>query len=110
MLLPTIQNLLRDLDALDPAHKEALEIIMKERSGTSSNKVMGGHHSRASSLSNLFGEGGLRGKRDSTDTPPETVVSPRASAEDTRFRRIMMGHFGDILRGKGKSPEETQNQ
>ncbi|WZZ91124.1 hypothetical protein YC2023_119703 [Brassica napus] len=28
-LLPAIQNLFKDPDALDPAHKEALEIIMK---------------------------------------------------------------------------------
>ncbi|CAA0817266.1 HEAT repeat-containing protein [Striga hermonthica] len=32
-LLPAIQNLMKDTDALDPAHKEALEIILKERSG-----------------------------------------------------------------------------
>lgn len=113
-LLPAIQNLLKDLDALDPAHKEALEIIMKERSGT--NKVMGGHHGRATSLSNFFGDGSLRGKKESTETTTSetTVLSPRGratSADDTRFRRIMMGHFGEILRGgKGKSQEETQNQ
>lgn len=108
-LLPAIQNLLKDSDALDPAHREALEIIMKERSGssfsrTSSTKVMG--------LSNFFGE---RGKKDSTEAPSERVVSPRAAtsqvpAEDTRFRRIMLGHFGEILRGKGKSQEEPHSR
>ncbi|MED6151176.1 hypothetical protein PIB30_079899 [Stylosanthes scabra] len=114
-LIPSIQNLLKDVDALDPAHKEALEIIMKERSGASTRML--GQHSRASSLSNLFGERSeLRTKRDSTDTSPETNnLSPRAAAlaasgaEDTRFRRLMMGHFSDILRGKGKSPDEAQN-
>nr|CAD1834951.1 unnamed protein product [Ananas comosus var. bracteatus] len=43
-LLPSIQNLLKDTDALDPAHKEALEVIMRERSGgtfESISKVMG---------------------------------------------------------------------
>ncbi|XP_073221018.1 uncharacterized protein [Cicer arietinum] len=118
-LLPAIQNLLKDLDALDPAHKEALDIIMKERSGSNyssvNNKVTGSHGGLASSMSNLFGEGGLRGKKDSTDTVSERVVSPRGvapqpPAEDTRFRRIMLGHFGDMLRGKGKTQEETQNQ
>ncbi|KAJ1442565.1 LIS1-like proteiny motif [Sesbania bispinosa] len=121
-LLPAIQNLLKDLDALDPAHKEALEIILKERSGasfsrTSSNsKGMGSHLGLASSVSSFFvGEGGLRGKKENTEPPSERVMSPRAAtsqppAEDTRFRRIMLGHFGEILRGKGKPQEETQNQ
>jgi len=108
-LLPAIQNLLKDLDALDPAHKEALDIIMKERSGTSYKVGIAG------SMSNFFGDGGLRGKKDSSKSPSERIVSPKGTAshsppaEDTRFRRIMMGHFGDILRGKGKTPEETQN-
>ncbi|KAL4374538.1 hypothetical protein AHAS_Ahas05G0191800 [Arachis hypogaea] len=112
-LLPSIQNLLKDVDALDPAHKEALEIIMKERSGASTR--LKSQHSRASSLSNLFGERELRTKRDSTDTPPEANnLSPRAAAlaasgEDTRFRRLMMGHFSEILRAKGRSPDEAQN-
>jgi len=46
LLLPSIQNLLKDLDALDPVHKEALEIISRERSGgtlESISKVMGAH-------------------------------------------------------------------
>ncbi|CAA6673224.1 unnamed protein product [Spirodela intermedia] len=33
LLLPAIQNLLKDPEALDPAHKEALEVIVRERSG-----------------------------------------------------------------------------
>ncbi|RHN49671.1 putative transcription factor interactor and regulator LisH family [Medicago truncatula] len=108
-LLPAIQNLLKDLDALDPAHKEALDIIMKERSGTGYKVGIAG------SMSNFFGDGGLRGKKDITESPSERIVSPKGSAsqsppaEDTRFRRIMLGHFSDILRGKGKTPEETQN-
>lgn len=116
-LLPAIQNLLKDLDALDPAHKEALEIIMKERSGgafDTISKVMGAHIG-LSSVSSFFGEGGLLGKRENTEASTEGVVSPRAAqpaaaAEDTRFRRIMMGNFGDMLRGKAKTPEETQSQ
>ncbi|TKY50493.1 lisH domain and HEAT repeat-containing protein KIAA1468 [Spatholobus suberectus] len=118
LLLPATQNLLKDLDALDPAHKEALEIIMKERSGSSfggASKSMGSHLGLASSVSNFFGEGGLLGKRDSTEAQSERVVSPKAATsqpqvEDTRLRRIMMGHFSDILRTKGKCQDETHNQ
>lgn len=114
LLLPAIQNLLKDLDALDPAHKEALEIILKERSGgtlEAISKVMGAHLGIASSVTSLFGEGGLLGKKDSGDPPPEPVESPRAvpppPAEDTRFMRIMRGNFTDMLRSKGKNQEDT---
>lgn len=119
-LLPAIQNLLKDLDALDPAHKEAIEIIMKERSGASvggggASKSMGSHLGLVSSVSNFFGDGGLLGKRDSTEAQqPERVVSPKATSqpqpEDTRLRRIMLGHFTYILRTKGKSQDEIHNQ
>lgn len=117
-LLPAIQNLLKDSDALDPAHKEALEIIMKERSGgtfETISKVMGAHLGLASSVSSFFGEGGLLGKKENAEPPQEPVespkpVSPSAAAEDTRFKRIMRGNFTDMLRGKAKSQEETQNQ
>ncbi|OMO80295.1 hypothetical protein CCACVL1_13081 [Corchorus capsularis] len=116
-LLPTIQNLLKDPDALDPAHKEALEIIMKERSGgtfEALSKVMGAHLGIASSVTSFFGEGGLLGKKESIDSPTEPVESPKATAapapvEDTRFMRIM--RVTDMLRGKAKTQEETnQNQ
>ncbi|KAJ8761345.1 hypothetical protein K2173_001401 [Erythroxylum novogranatense] len=113
-LLPTIQNLFKDLDALDPAHKEALEIILKERSGgtlEAFSKVMGAHLGIASSVSSLFGEGGLLGKREVTEAPPlqpeppKPVVPP--PAEDTRFMRIMRGNLTDMLRGKAKGQDET---
>uniref|UniRef100_A0A5B6Z6I9 Uncharacterized protein n=2 Tax=Davidia involucrata TaxID=16924 RepID=A0A5B6Z6I9_DAVIN len=111
-LLPAIQNLMKDPDALDPAHKEALEIIMKERSGgtlEAISKVMGAHLGIASSVSSFFGEGGLLGKKESGDLPREEPVEPVAQppAEDTRFRRIMRGGFTDMLRGKTKGNEET---
>ncbi|KAK2986773.1 hypothetical protein RJ640_010998 [Escallonia rubra] len=119
-LLPAIQNLLKDYDALDPAHKEALEIIMKERSGgtfDAISKVMGAHLGLPSSVSSFFGEGGLLGKKETGDLPtppsaPAPVESPKpivpqAPVEDTRFRRIMRGGFTDILRGKAKNSEET---
>ncbi|XP_057947736.1 uncharacterized protein LOC131143450 [Malania oleifera] len=105
VLLPAIQNLLKDTDTLDPAHKEALEIIMKERSGgtfEAISKVMGAHLGLASSVTSLFGEGGLLGKKESGDQPQEQVESPNAplqpQAEDTRFRRIMRGNFTDMLK------------
>lgn len=119
-LLPAIQNLLKDLDALDPAHKEALEIILKERSGgafDAISKVMGAHigiSSGLSSVSSFFGEGGLLGKKETTETATEAPASPSvvppaaAAAEDTRFRRIMLGNFGDMLRGKAKTQEDSQ--
>ncbi|KAL3378141.1 hypothetical protein AABB24_004192 [Solanum stoloniferum] len=119
-LLPAIQNLLKDADSLDPAHKEALEIVMRERSGgtfDTISKVMGAHLGIASSVSSFFGEGGLLGKReagDPTSPPPPVEVEPlrpvlahAAPAEDTRFRRIMRGGFTDMLRGKAKGAEDT---
>ncbi|GLT37451.1 hypothetical protein SLA2020_117680 [Shorea laevis] len=83
LLLPAIQNLLKDPDSLDPAHKEALEMIMKERSGgtfEAISKVMGmsAHLEIASSVTSLFGEGSLLGKKDSAESQPEAVESPMA--------------------------------
>ncbi|CAN4083176.1 unnamed protein product [Withania somnifera] len=126
-LLPAIQNLLKDADSLDPAHKEALEIVMRERSGgtfDTISKVMGAHLGIASSVSSFFGEGGLLGKREAGDAasslpPPPVEVEPlkpvvtnaaaaaAAAAEDTRFRRIMRGGFADMLRGKAKGTEDN---
>ncbi|KAK1576809.1 hypothetical protein Q3G72_016663 [Acer saccharum] len=109
-LLPTIQNLLKDQDALDPAHKEALEIIMKERSGGTFEAIskvmgMGAHLGIASSMTSFFGEGGILGKKESVEAPPPEPVeiqvpSPPPQVEDTRFRRIMRGNFSDMLKGK----------
>ncbi|GMN28193.1 hypothetical protein TIFTF001_001945 [Ficus carica] len=116
-LLPAIQNLLKDSDAMDPAHKEALEIIMKERTGgtfETISKVMGAHIGIASSVTSFFGDGGLLGKKEIAEQPPGTDESPKpmspSPAEDTRFRRIMRGNFTEMLRGKVKGQEETQNQ
>lgn len=120
-LLPSIQNLLKDPDALDPAHKEALEIMIRERSGLTfeslSSKVMGAHIGLASSVSSFFGDSGLRGKKEE-QLPHEEVVpvgptasqpSPEAapSPDDTAFKRIMRGGFGDMLRGKAKGVDES---
>ncbi|KAI3785242.1 hypothetical protein L1987_44357 [Smallanthus sonchifolius] len=122
LLLPTIQNLLKDTDALDPAHKEALEIIVKDRSGgtfDSFSKVMGSQFGLPTSMTSLFSEGGLLGKRDSVEMPqlqpppptnlgeqPKTTLNPPSAAEDTRFRRIMRGGLTDMLRGKTKNNDE----
>lgn len=117
-LIPAIQNLLKDPDALDPAHKEAIEIILKERSGgtlEAISKVVGAHLGIASSVTSFFGEGGLLGKKEISEPlppPPElvesssTVTLPVSPAEDTRFRRIMRGNFTDMLRSKGKTAED----
>ena len=105
---------MKDLDALDPAHKEALEIIMKERSGgtfETISKVMGAHIGIASSVSSFFGESGLLGKKETAELLPETAESPKpvpaSPVEDTRFRRIMRGNFTEMIRGKVKGQEET---
>ncbi|XP_051149752.1 uncharacterized protein LOC127264322 [Andrographis paniculata] len=111
LLIPTIQNLLKDGDALDPAHKEALEVMLRERSlGTldpaATTKVPMG---LASHLSSFFGESGLLAKTDSgggsgdPGAPPSDINSNSLSptpVEDTRFRRIMRGSFSDMLRSK----------
>lgn len=120
-LLPAIQNLLKDMDALDPAHKEALEIILKERSGgtfDALSKVMGAHLGLPSSVTSFFGESGLLGKKevgetvaspaDPTEPHPKPITQPPPPVEDTRFRRIMRGGFSDMLRGKNKSGEDIQ--
>ncbi|XP_050227728.1 uncharacterized protein LOC126677239 [Mercurialis annua] len=106
-LLPAIQNLLKDPDALDPVHKEALEIIMKERSGgtlEAISYVMGTHFGLASSVTSFFGDGSRLSKKETTDPISPDPESPNPTltptAEDTRFRRIMRGNFTDMLRSK----------
>ncbi|KAK6927916.1 hypothetical protein RJ641_006507 [Dillenia turbinata] len=112
LLLPTIQNLLKDPDAIDPAHREALEIIMRERSGgtfEAISKVMGVNIGLASSMTSFFGEGLLGKKEASVDQPPAPAPveppkpAPPPPAEDTRFRRIMRGSFTEMLRGQSKA-------
>ncbi|XP_057783915.1 uncharacterized protein LOC131001529 isoform X2 [Salvia miltiorrhiza] len=113
-LLPAIQNLLKDTDALDPAHKEALEIIFKERSGgtlDAISKVMGTHLGLAS-MSSFFSESGLLGKKEMGDVGVPVPVAientiPQPPAEDTRFRRIMRAGFSDMLRGRTKGNDEV---
>ncbi|XP_049931986.1 uncharacterized protein LOC116247963 [Nymphaea colorata] len=110
LLLPTVQNLLKDTDALDPAHKEALEVILRERSGgafDALSKVMGAHLGIASSVSSLFGDSGRLGKKESADTPEQVAPPQLPAPEDTRFRRIMRGSFSEMIRGKPKAPEES---
>lgn len=111
-LIPAIHNLLKDHDNLDPAHKEALEIIMKERSGgafESISKVMGAHLGLASSVTSLFGETGLRAKKESVDMADPSPPSLQVPQDDTRFRRIMRGGFGEMLRGKARGSDESPN-
>nr|CDM82936.1 unnamed protein product [Triticum aestivum] len=111
----TISNLLKDLDALDPAHKEALEVIGRERSGgtlESIGKAMGAHLGIATSVSSFFGESNLLGKKEggeqhdpaAASVPPQ--VGLQTQQENTRFGRIMRGGFGDMLRGKAKGGDE----
>lgn len=113
-LLPAIHNLLKDHDSLDPAHKEALEIILKERSGgtlEAISKVMGAHLGIASSVTSLFGDGGLLGKKEALDSVTELSEPPQPTppivAEDTRFKRIMRGNFAEMIRGKTKNQNDN---
>lgn len=113
-LLPAIHNLLKDHDSLDPAHKEALEIILKERSGgtlEAISKVMGAHLGIASSVTSLFGDGGLLGKKEALDSVTELSEPPQptppTAAEDTRFKRIMRGNFAEMIRGKTKNQNDN---
>lgn len=115
-LLPATHNLLKDPDALDPAHKEALEIMMKERAGgtfDSISKVMGAHLGIANSVTSFFGEGALRTKREigepqeAVPSPPHPQPSPPAQLDGTRFQRIIRGGLGDILRGKGRGSGDS---
>ncbi|XP_073108606.1 uncharacterized protein [Elaeis guineensis] len=114
-LLPAIQNLLKDPDSLDPAHKEALEVITKERSGgtfESISKVMGAHLGIASSMSSFFGEGSLLGKKEGGELEhvASQQPSPPTQQDGTRFQRIMRGSFGDMLRVKGKGHDDSPKQ
>jgi cysteine synthase len=109
LLLPVIQNLLKDLDSLDPAHKEALELIVKERSSGRLDmitKAMGTHLS-FTGVSNLFSENVFHAKKETLDTVGETQTPspPQAPVqEETRlFNRFMRGNFGDMIRGKNQN-------
>ncbi|KAM0871343.1 hypothetical protein ACQ4PT_039467 [Festuca glaucescens] len=114
LLLPSIQNLLKDLDAPDPAHKEALEVIARERSGgtlESIGKAMGAHLGIATSVSSFFGESGLLGKKEGGEQHDSAAPAPpqpslQSQQENTRFGRIMRVGFGDMLRGKAKGNDE----
>ena len=56
LLVPTIQNLLKDVEALDSAHKEALEVILRDRGGIKISEVL--TKAVGGSIGSLFGEGG----------------------------------------------------
>ncbi|CAM6092972.1 unnamed protein product [Calypogeia fissa] len=83
LLLPTIQNLLKDMDALDPAHKEALEVIVRERAGGLRLDLLS-KHLRKTSMGGLFGEGGYLGTPSGTSQPPtipeSSAVEPASPA------------------------------
>lgn len=109
LLLPVIQNLLRDLDALDPAHKEALELILKERSGgrlETITKAMGNHLS-FTGVTSLFGDTGFLAKKETVETiEPLSPKQPAGQEEGRLFNRFMRGNFGDMIRGRPKTIEE----
>eukprot|EP00250_Pteridium_aquilinum_P009534 c18734_g1_i1 orf=241-3768(+) len=109
LLLPVIQNLLKDIDALDPAHKEALELILKERSGgrlETITKAMGNHLS-FTGVTNLFGDTGFLAKKEAAESiePLSPKQQPPAQEEGRLFNRFMRGNFSDMIRGRGKTTE-----
>ncbi|KAL2651580.1 hypothetical protein R1flu_019708 [Riccia fluitans] len=102
LLLPTIQNLLKDTDALDPAHKEALEVMQRERSGSRLESL--GKHLKKTSMGGLFGEGGYLSapaSPGSTPAPAPESPHPTSQPEEGRLKRMMRANFGEIIRGKG---------
>ncbi|MCO5584303.1 hypothetical protein L7F22_038227 [Adiantum nelumboides] len=108
LLLPVIQNLLKDTEALDPAHKEALELILRERSGgrlETITKAMGNF----TGVTSLFGESGFLAKKG--DPALETIEpfspkQPPVQEEGRLFNRFMRSNFGDMIRGRTKTIEE----
>ncbi|EPS69268.1 hypothetical protein M569_05497, partial [Genlisea aurea] len=115
-LIPAIQNVLmrEGGESLDPAHREALEIIMKERSGAGRSLGGGGGKVTMGShlVSSLFGESGLLGRGKAVEAGDGNAIfeggseggsSPTTRSEETTLRRIMRGGFTDMLRGGGRT-------
>lgn len=100
LLVPTVSNLLRDSDSLDPAHKEALEVILKERSVNrleSISKVMA-----MSTMGSIFGEGGFLSKKE----PGEDMPSPTLQSESGMLKRMMRNNYGgNIFSRSSGTPE-----
>ncbi|KAJ7523832.1 hypothetical protein O6H91_18G064200 [Diphasiastrum complanatum] len=95
LLLPVIQQLLKDPDVLDPAHKEALEIILRERAGgrlDSISKVMGSHLGM-SSVSNLFGENVFPSSRKDAGEQVEPSGLQPLQPEEGMLKRMMRTNF-----------------
>jgi hypothetical protein len=94
LLVPTIQNLLKDVEALDPAHKEALEVILRDRGGIRISEVL--TKAVGGSIGSLFGEGGyLRdpGYLNRTSSEIAVVETPPAlpPQEESGIKRMMRG-------------------
>ncbi|KAG0609564.1 hypothetical protein M758_8G193900 [Ceratodon purpureus] len=94
LLVPTIQNLLKDVEALDPAHKEALEVILRDRGGIRISEVL--TKAVGGSIGSLFGEGGyLRdpGYLNRTTSEAAAVETPPAPPpqEESGIKRMMRG-------------------
>ncbi|KAH7433811.1 hypothetical protein KP509_07G087500 [Ceratopteris richardii] len=108
-LLPVIQNLLKDIDALDPAHKEALELILKERSGgrlETITKAMG-NHLNFTGVTSLFGDSGFLAKKETLEAVEHVSPKQATAQEDGRlFNRFMRSNFSEMIRGRNKNTDE----
>jgi hypothetical protein len=96
LLVPTIQNLLKDVEALDPAHKEALEVILRDRGGIRISEVL--TKAVGGSIGSLFGEGGyLRdpGYLNRSASEATAIETPQPPAppppEESGIKRMMRG-------------------
>lgn len=82
------------MEALDPAHKEALEVILRDRGGIRISEVL--TKAVGGSIGSLFGEGGyLRdpGYLNRTTSEAAAVETPPAPPpqEESGIKRMMRG-------------------
>ncbi|KAF2571985.1 hypothetical protein F2Q70_00006043 [Brassica cretica] len=104
------QNLNVKYASIDAFGSVAQQVQALQQTGRSGgtleaiSKATGAHLGIASSVTSLFEEGGLLGKKEATENTTVAPLSPTlqgpeppkavaAAAEDNRFRRIMMGNF-----------------
>lgn len=98
LLLPTIEHVLKSFDALDPAQRESLELIMKDRGSTRVPQSL----SKTVSFSrgNLFGEGGYLKDPNHANGAAKLPVSESTqsgsipSQEESSLKRMMRMSWG----------------
>ena len=100
-LVPSTQALLRDPEALEPATREALESILRERGGFRVD-VLGKAMSKS-----LFGEGGFLSKTSSIKDMSGSELPPlRVQPEEGRLRRMMRVKYEEMVKGKNANVKQ----